>query len=181
MRPSLLLIMASGIRTSPPPGQTAAHRQTLAASTSVGVRLSGWRAGLWYQMLRADGKGFLMTQGQERVSYRFFLFRFYADVFIPRSCPPRFWANAGAAGVIGRGRVARKGGCRSRARTASYLLFFFCHDAPLTPCRRPSLPTTSRQRRSSRSRRLLVSRPWYTRGTASLTVQLPQPAAGRGR
>ena len=45
MGPSLLVLVASALEPRPPPGQTAARRRTPAAFTSVGGRLSGWRAG----------------------------------------------------------------------------------------------------------------------------------------
>ena len=53
-----------------------------------------------------------------------------------------------------------------------FVVAVFCHDALLTPCPCPSLPTTSRQRSESGNRRPLVSRSWYTRDTASLVCWL---------
>ena len=52
------------------------------------------------------------------------------------------------------------------------LLLCFCHNASLTPCPCPSLPTISRQRSKSGRRRPLISRSWYTRDTASLACWL---------
>ena len=53
---------------------------------------------------------------QERVSYRFCLFRFYAAVLTPRPRPPRFQADAAAAGVVGRGRAICQGAAAAAGR-----------------------------------------------------------------
>ena len=105
MRPSLLVFVALASEPCPPPGQTAARRRTPVASTSVGGRLSRLRAGFWCQILRTGGKGFLLAQ--ERASCGFSCFVVTA-VPTPLPCPSRFQANAGVAGVVGRGRVIRK-------------------------------------------------------------------------
>ena len=72
------------------------------------VRRFVWVEGrLWCQMLHTGGNVFLMAQ--EQVSCRFCLFCFYAAVLTPRPCPPRFQADAAAAGVVGRDRAVRQG------------------------------------------------------------------------
>ena len=52
------------------------------------------------------------------------LVSFYADVLTPCPCPPRFQADAAAAGVVGRGRAVRQGtaAAAGRGRYLSSLL-----------------------------------------------------------
>ena len=96
----------------------------------------------------------LATAGSCLVSCLFCLFCFHTAALTPNPCPPCFQADAAAAGVVGSGRDVRQSkGCRRRATTQVLCCFcVFCHDASLTLCPYPSLPTTSRQRSSGGSR-----------------------------
>ena len=125
VRPSLLLLVASASEPRPPPGQTAARRRTPAAFTSVGGRLSGWRAGFGAKCCVRVGRVFLMAQ--ERVSCRFCLFCFYAAVLTPRPCLPRFQANSAAVcwGCWPRKGRSPRYGCRSRLLKVSSV-FLLC-------------------------------------------------------
>ena len=144
----------------------------------MGRHLSRWRAGFWCQILRAGGKFFLLAQEQERVSCRFYLFRFLLSCSHSVRARPIFRLMKEQPGLsVTAGQFAKVRLLQSGDVVSS--LLFLCVFATM-PCSRPahmypSLPTTSRQRNSSGSGRPLVSRPWYTRGTASLAVQLPQP------
>ena len=166
MRPSLLVFVALASEPCPPPGQTAARRRTPVASTSVGGRLSGWRVKLWCQMLRTGEKFFFSGTGAGELQVLLVLFLRCRAHIPPLPAPFS-------------GRCSSSRGCRLRQgpdKDGKFFVVaaFFYHDASLTPCPCPPLPTTFCQRSSSGSHKLLVSRPWYTRDTTSL-VRWLQP------
>ena len=83
-------------------GQAAALRPL----DEVAVRLG---RGCQRPLTRCWRKHFLTAPERETaevcvISCRFCLFCFYAAALTPHPCPPRFQANAGAVGVVGRGR-----------------------------------------------------------------------------
>ena len=98
------------------------------------------------------------------VSGRFCFFRFYAAVLTPVLACPVFRPMQQQPGLLAVAGPFVKVRLSQPGEDGKFFVVavLFCHHAPLTPCPRPSLSTTSCQRSKIGSLTLLVSRSGYT-------------------